>query len=86
MCVRAEEELVKARRRVEEAQRIVWEQKGRIARLQAVGFDTLSTEKTLRLLEANLQTFREHVTALEYAQASSEDSPLALPPRLLAAE
>ena len=57
--------LSKARCHVEEAQRIVWQQKGRIIRLRAVGLDTLDAEKTLRLLEANLQTFREYKHALE---------------------
>ena len=57
--------LGKARRHVEEAQRIVWEQKGRIIRLGAAGFDTRDAERTLRLFEANLQTFREYKHALE---------------------
>jgi hypothetical protein len=50
-----DDHLNKARLYVEEAQRLVWEQKGRIARLRAAGFDTLSAEQILRLLEANLK-------------------------------
>ena len=57
--------LSKARCHVEEAQRIVWEQKGRIIRLRAAGLDTRDAERTLRLFEANLQTFREYKHALE---------------------
>ena len=52
--------LSKARCFAEEAQRIVWEQKGRIIRLRAAGRDTWDAERILRLLEANLQTFREY--------------------------
>ena len=57
--------LSKARCRVEEAQRIVWEQKGRIIRLKAVGLDTWDAKRTLRLFEANLRTFQEYKHALE---------------------
>ena len=57
--------LSKAKCLVEEAQRIVWEQKGRIIRLRAAGRDTWDAERTLRLLEANLQTFREYKHTLE---------------------
>ncbi len=57
--------LNKARHYVEEAQRLVWEQKGRIARLRVAGFDTLSAEQILRLLEANLKIFQEHRRSLE---------------------
>jgi hypothetical protein len=83
----AENDLAKARRHVEDAQRLVWQQKGRIVRLREAGRDTMSAEKTLSLLESNLQTFREHQSALEYNQLSPEgphDSTLR--PRLLAAE
>jgi hypothetical protein len=52
--------LSKARCLAEEAQRIVWEQKGRIIRLRAAGRDTWGAERILRLLEANLQTLREY--------------------------
>ena len=44
--------LSKARCLAEEAQRIVWEQKGRIIRLRAAGRDTWGAERILRLLEA----------------------------------
>ena len=57
--------LSKARCHVDEAQRIVWGQKGRIIRLRAAGLDTGDAERTLRLFEANLQTFREYKHALE---------------------
>ena len=50
---------------VEEAQRMVWEQKGRIIRLRAAGRDTWDAERTLQLLEANLQTLREYKHRLE---------------------
>ena len=74
-------DLTKATRYVEDAQRIVWEQKGRIIRLRAAGVDTLDAERTLRLLEANLQTFREHERALKLDRQGP-----AFPPRLMAAE
>jgi hypothetical protein len=78
--MRAEvDDLAKAKRYVKEAQRIVWEQKGRIMRLKKAGVDTVDAERTLRLLETNLQTFREHERALALEGA-------ALPPRLIAAE
>jgi hypothetical protein len=50
---------------VEEAQRIVWEQKGRIIRLRAAGRATWDAERILQLLEANLQNLREHKHTLE---------------------
>ena len=43
-------------------------QKGRIIRLRSAGVDTLDAETTLRLLEANLQTFDEHRRALKSEQ------------------
>lgn len=87
MSLRPEaDQIVKAARHVEDAQRLVWEQKGRIVRLRASGHDTLSAEKTLTVLEANLQTFREHQAASEHYQRSAEAHQFALPPRLLAAE
>jgi hypothetical protein len=52
-------------RLVEEARRIVWEQKGRIIRLRAAGRDTWDAERTLQLLEANLQKLREYKQTLE---------------------
>jgi hypothetical protein len=57
--------LSRAKCHVEEARRIVWEQKGRIIRLRAAGLDTRDAERTLRLLEANLQTFLEYEHTLE---------------------
>jgi hypothetical protein len=78
--MRAEvDDLTKANRHVDEARRIVWEQKGRITRLRTAGVDTVEAERTLRLLEANLLTFDEHKRALEREQQG-------LPPRLIAAE
>ena len=47
-------------RRIEEARRMVTEQKGRIARLKAAGTDTSLAEKTLSALEANLMRFQKH--------------------------
>jgi hypothetical protein len=60
-----DDHLAKAKRYVEEAQRIVWEQKGRIIRLRAAGLDSLDAERTLRLLEANLKVLRGHARWLE---------------------
>jgi len=60
-----DDHLAKAKRYVEEAQRIVWEQKGRIIRLRAAGLDSLDAEGTLRLLEANLKVLQEHARWLE---------------------
>jgi hypothetical protein len=47
-------------RHIEEARRMVTEQKGRIARLKATGVDTAIAELTLRALEANLKRFQNH--------------------------
>ena len=47
-------------RHIEEARRMVTEQKGRIARLKATGVDTAFAELTLRALEANLKRFQNH--------------------------
>ena len=52
-------------RRIEEARRMVTEQKGRIARLKAAGTDTSLAEKTLSALEANLMIFQKHKDWLE---------------------
>jgi hypothetical protein len=57
--------LNKAKRLVVEGRRIVWQQKGLIARLRAAGFDTLDAERTLRVLEENLKIFQEHRDSLE---------------------
>jgi hypothetical protein len=48
-------------RHIEEARRMVTEQKDRIARLKATGVDTALAELTLRALEANLKRNR-HAT------------------------
>ena len=47
-------------RHIEEARRMVTEQKGRIARLKATGVDIAFAELTLRALEANLKRFQNH--------------------------
>ena len=57
--------LSRAKCLVEEAQRIVWEQKGRIIRLRAAGHDTWDAQRILQLLEANLQNLREYKHRLE---------------------
>ncbi len=57
--------LTKAKRHVEEGRRLVWEQKGLIARLKASGADTRNAERTLRVLESNLAMFEEHRSWLE---------------------
>ena len=50
---------------VEEAQRMVWGQKGRIIRLRVAGHDTWDAQRILQLLEANLQNLREYKHRLE---------------------
>jgi hypothetical protein len=50
---------------VEEARRLVWEQKGRIIRLREAGRDTWDAQRVLLLLEANLQKLQEHKEKLE---------------------
>ncbi len=52
--------LSKARRLVEEAQRTVTEQKGRITRLRTAGADASVAEQTLLALEANLKRLQKH--------------------------
>jgi len=47
-------------RHIEEARRMITEQKDRIARLKATGVDTALVELTLRALEANLKRFQNH--------------------------
>ena len=90
--MRAEfDDLTTATCHVEEARRIVWRQKGRIIRLRSADVDTLDAETTLRLLEANLQTFEDHRRTLEperqerHSEANVRGWPV-LPPRLIAAE
>jgi hypothetical protein len=50
---------------MEEAQRMVTEQKGRVARLEATGTDRALAELTLRALEANLKRFQNHSVWIE---------------------
>jgi hypothetical protein len=50
---------------VEEARRMVWEQKGRITRLRAAGRGMWDAQRVLLLLEANLQKLQEHKQKLE---------------------
>ncbi len=57
--------LAKAQRHIEEGRRLVWEQRGLIARLKALGADTANAERTLRVLESNLAKFEEHRSWLE---------------------
>ena len=85
------DDLAKASALVEEARRIVWRQKGQIIRLRAAGADTQDAERTLRLLEANLQTLQDHQRALEPEQQERDTASHVrgwpgLPPRLIAAE
>jgi hypothetical protein len=86
-----DDNLAKAVDRVEEARRIVWRQKGRIARLRSAGVDTADAERTLHVLEANLQTFQEYRAALKHEHhGHCPDSHLrgwpTPAPRLIAAE
>ena len=60
-----DDHLAKAKRYVEEAQRIVWEQKGRVIRRRAAGLDSLDAERTLRVLEANLKVLQDHARWIE---------------------
>jgi hypothetical protein len=50
---------------VEEAQRTVWEQKGRIIRLSAEGRDTWDAVRILQLLEANPKKLRGYKHVLD---------------------
>jgi hypothetical protein len=63
--------LNKARRLVVEGRRIVWQQKGLIARLRAAGFNTLDAERTLRVLEENLKIFQRAQRLAEAKRALS---------------
>jgi hypothetical protein len=56
--------IVQAAKHVMDARQIVFEQKSRIARLRAVGQDTRDAERTLRVLEANLEVFTGHLERL----------------------
>jgi len=57
--------LNKARRLVDEGRRLVWEQKGLIARRRTAGLDVVEAEQILRVLERNLRTLVQHKDALE---------------------
>ena len=59
-------------RHIEEARRMVIEQKGRIARLKATGVDTALAELTLRALEANLKRFQNHS---DWSERKKQDPP-----------
>jgi SRSO17 transposase len=59
-------------RHIEEARRMVTEQKGRIARLKAMGVDTALAELTLRALEANLKRFQNHS---DWAERKKQNPP-----------
>jgi hypothetical protein len=59
-------------RHIEEARRMVIEQKGRIARLKATGVDTAIAELTLRALEANLKRFQNHS---DWAERKKQNPP-----------
>jgi hypothetical protein len=50
---------------VEEARRLVWEQKGRIIRLREAGRETWDAHRVLLLLEANLQKLQEYKQMLQ---------------------
>jgi hypothetical protein len=50
---------------VDEARRMVWEQKGRTIRLREAGRDTWDAQRVLLLLEANLQKLQEYKQELE---------------------
>jgi hypothetical protein len=56
--------LALAQRRVWDAQKIVAEQKRRIAGLRAVGASTLDAVQVLSAFESNLRLFTEHRDAL----------------------
>ena len=61
-------------RHIEEARRMVTEQKGCIARLKATGVDTALAELTLRFLEANLKRFQDHSDWSEQKERNSSES------------
>ena len=48
-----------------EAQRFVYEQKGKINRLRSAGIDTSDAERTLQMFDLNLKMFKEHRDALQ---------------------
>ena len=50
---------------VAEAQRFVYEQKGRTIRLRTAGIDTSNAERTLKMFESDLKVFEEHRDRLQ---------------------
>jgi hypothetical protein len=62
-------------RHIEEARRMVTEQKGCIARLKATGVETAFAELTLRALEANLKRFQGHSDWSEQKEPNSSADP-----------
>jgi hypothetical protein len=58
-------DLRRASELVAEAQRFVYEQKGKIIRLKTAGVDTSDAERTLQMFESNLKMFEEHRNALQ---------------------
>lgn len=62
----ADDDLLKrVRRTVEEAQRAITQQKGRVARLRDAGANTSLAMETLAVLEANLKRLETHKDWLE---------------------
>jgi hypothetical protein len=57
--------LERVRRRVEEAQHAITQQKGRVMRLRDKRADTSLAEETLAVLEANLKRLQTHKDWLE---------------------
>jgi endonuclease V-like protein UPF0215 family len=58
-------DLRRAAELVAEAQRFVYEQKGKIIRLRTAGIDTSDAERTLQMFKTNLKMFEEHRDALQ---------------------
>ena len=61
-------DLRRAAELVAEAQRFVYEQKGKIIRLKSAGIDTSDAERTLQMFKSNLRMFEEHREALQSAK------------------
>ncbi len=66
--------LDRVRRSVEEAQRAITEQKGRIARLRDAGTDTFLAAETLAVLETNLKRLQTHKDWLELRYRERRES------------
>jgi hypothetical protein len=58
-------DLRRATELVAEAQRFVYEQKGKIIRLKSAGVDTSDAERTLQMFKTNLKMFEEHRDTLQ---------------------